>query len=64
MASEAELEVEISGFKIVQSGKVLVDAQTSDSVSHYSPAKWSLTQEGFCYASATKFLDPNPQAIF
>eukprot|EP00331_Platyophrya_macrostoma_P003472 CAMPEP_0176424192 /NCGR_PEP_ID=MMETSP0127-20121128/10702_1 /TAXON_ID=938130 /ORGANISM="Platyophrya macrostoma, Strain WH" /LENGTH=169 /DNA_ID=CAMNT_0017805225 /DNA_START=45 /DNA_END=554 /DNA_ORIENTATION=- len=67
MASEGDLENEISGFKVVQSGKVLIDGQqSSDSDSIFSPAeteKQTPSKEEFRFASATKFLGPNPQAI-
>mmetsp|Transcript_34833 Transcript_34833/g.40742 ORF Transcript_34833/g.40742 Transcript_34833/m.40742 type:complete len:170 (+) Transcript_34833:49-558(+) len=63
-ASEADLDFEVSGFKIVHSGKVLMDAQSSDSDSNSSPAEGTTTTNDVpCYASATKFLGPNPQAI-
>lgn len=65
-ASEADLETEISGFKIVQSGKILIDNQSSDSDAIFSPAETKESApkvEERRFASAVKFLGPNPQAI-
>ena len=66
VASEGDSETDISGFKIVQSGKVLIDSQSSDSDSIFSPAETKENtpkKEELRFASATKFLGPNPQAI-
>jgi hypothetical protein len=67
MASEADLETEIAGFKIVQTGKILIDSQSSDSDSLFSPnttdSPTTTKKEGLKFASATKFLGPNPQEI-
>jgi len=63
LASEADQESEIAGFKIVQSGKILIDSQTSDSDSIFSPEETQEKKEAFRFASATKFLGPAPQAI-
>lgn len=66
MASEADLETEIAGFKIVQSGKTIIDSQSSDSDSLFSPTETAsaiIDKERLKFASATKFLGPCPQAI-
>jgi len=64
--SEADFETEISGFRIVQSGKILIDSQSSDSDGVFSPAETKEStpmKEEKRFASAAKFLGPNPQAI-
>eukprot|EP00331_Platyophrya_macrostoma_P035075 CAMPEP_0176448248 /NCGR_PEP_ID=MMETSP0127-20121128/25643_1 /TAXON_ID=938130 /ORGANISM="Platyophrya macrostoma, Strain WH" /LENGTH=144 /DNA_ID=CAMNT_0017835107 /DNA_START=76 /DNA_END=510 /DNA_ORIENTATION=- len=60
MASEGDQEPEVMGFKVVQSGKILFDVQSSDSDSSYSPCE---RKEESCYASATNYLGPAPQKI-
>lgn len=63
MGSEGDQESEITGFKIVQSGKILIDSQNSDSDAIFSPVETKEKKEDFRFASATKFLGPNPTAI-
>lgn len=63
MASEGDQEPEVMGFKIVQSGKILFDVQSSDSDSSYSPCERQEQLKEGCFASATNFLGPAPQKI-
>jgi len=62
-ASEGDQENEVMGFKVVQSGKILFDVQSSDSDSSYSPYERKEQPREECYASATKFLGPAAQKI-
>jgi len=62
-SSEGDQEPEVLGFKVVQSGKVLFDVQSSDSDSSYSPYQRNDQSREVCYASATKFLGPAAQKI-
>lgn len=63
MASEGDQEPELAGFKVVQSGKILFDVQSSDSDSSASPFERKEVRKEQCYASATNFLGPAPVGI-
>lgn len=65
MASEADQDSELSGFKISQSGKVIHDGQYSDfsDSSSSSPTEDAKKREANRFASAISQIGPNPQTI-
>lgn len=63
MDSETNQEPELTGFKVVQSGKILFDVQTSDSDSSFSPFERKEATQEQCYASATNFQSPVSNGI-
>lgn len=64
MASEGDAESELAGFKVAQSGKVILDEQNSDaSDSTFSPTEPIQKREASKFASALTFIGPNPQTI-
>jgi len=56
--SETNQEPELTGFKVVHSGKILFDVQTSDSDGSFSPFEREESNKGQRYASATNFQNP------
>jgi len=63
MDSETNQEPELTGFKVVQSGKTLFEVQTSDSDGSFSPFERKESSEGQCYASALNFQSPVSNGI-
>lgn len=63
MASEGDQESELSGIKIMQSGKILLDVQTSDSDSSLTPVGRNDDKKDQRFASATNYLGPSPREI-
>lgn len=63
MASEGDLEPELAGIKIAHSGKILLDAQTSDSDSSFTPVGRNDDKKVSCFASAVNYLGPSPREI-
>lgn len=61
-ASEGDQEPELSGIKIIQNGKILLDVQ-ADTDSIFSPVGKKEEKKEICFASATNYLGPCPREI-